>query len=87
MNTRKSVHIVYDDTSFTYLKPISLEYPHMLLVVVEDAYGNVNCDMIEYRKILYDERITPTILKSILLELNVPIEEWSWVLEMENKAF
>lgn len=39
--TRRAYEVIHDDHSYTFLKPGSSEHHNRLIVVYENAYGNV----------------------------------------------
>ena len=69
MNTRPAVTIFDEDTALTILKPFSGEHKNKLIVIHEDAYGEMVSVMETFGDLRIKLNITDEEFDEILLQL------------------
>jgi len=67
---RNSTTIYDDDMAYTFMKPLSEEHGHELIMVYEDAYGDMNCRYMDISSLKKRFNLIDEEVQEILNDLN-----------------
>jgi hypothetical protein len=72
LHKRNAYTIYNDDTAFTFIKPLSADHEGELIMLFEDAYGDMNTKYLRIEEIKYDSKygFTNAEFNKLLILLN-----------------
>lgn len=70
LNNRKAVYLYQDDSSLTFIKPLSAYYNDHLIVIYEDAYGDAVSGVMHKKTINENYQLSIEVIDEIFEKLN-----------------
>jgi hypothetical protein len=67
---RNSTTIYIEDMAYTFMKPLSEEHAHELIVLYEDAYGDMHCRYADIPSLKGRFNLIDEEIQEILIDLN-----------------
>jgi len=71
LHKRNAITIYDEDMAYTFIKPLSEEHGHEMIMVYEDAYGDMNCRYVDIPYIKDRFNLIDEDVQELITDLNM----------------